>query len=190
MTEQGRRWVTWFVDYFALGAFLIGYFVTGRDLQQATWALVAGSAVALVVGFAVERRLAPFPAVAGGAALLFGGLTLVFHDVRFLKIKPTIMNLVFAALMFGGLALRKHPLKLLLGEAFEMPEGAWRKLTVRWTLFFFVLAAVNEVMWRGFSTDTWIASKMFVSFPATMVFAFFQIPLLKRHWVGDDNPFA
>ena len=65
-----------------------------------------------------------------------------------------------------------------------------RKLTVRWTLFFFVLAVINEVMWRGFSTDTWIASKMFLSFPLTLVFAFLQVPLLRRYWDGDDNPFA
>ena len=50
--------------------------------------------------------------------------------------------------------------------------------------------ALNEFFWRSFTTETWIASKMFVSFPATMIFAFFQIPLLKRHWQGDDNPFA
>ena len=53
-----------------------------------------------------------------------------------------------------------------------------------------MLAAINEIAWRDFSTDTWIASKMFVSFPVTLVFAFFQVPLLKRHWLGDDNPFA
>jgi intracellular septation protein len=188
MTEQGRRWVTWFVDYFALGAFLIGYFVTGRDLQQATWALVAGSAVALVVGFAVERRLAPFPAVAGGAALLFGGLTLVFHDVRFLKIKPTIMNLVFAALMFGGLALRKHPLKLLLGEAFEMPEGAWRKLTVRYGVFFVALAIANEFVWRTQREETWVLFRFPGLMVLTLLFSLSQAPLLMKYVKGGEPP--
>lgn len=188
MTAQSRRWVTYFVDYFALAAFLIGYFVTGRDLQQATWALVAGSAVALVVGFAVERRLAPFPALAGGAALLFGGLTLIFHDVRFLKMKPTVMNLLFAGLMFGGLALRKHPLKLLLGEAFEMPEAAWRKLTLRYGLFFTVLAAVNELVWRTQSEATWVLFRFPGLMLITLVFSLIQAPFLMKYVKGAELP--
>ena len=81
-------------------------------------------------------------------------------------------------------------LKPLFGTAFRLTDEGWRKLTLRWTLFFFVLAAVNEVMWRGFTTDTWIASKMFLSFPLTLVFAFLQVPLLKRYWDGPNNPFA
>lgn len=188
MTAQSRRWVTYFVDYFALAAFLIGYFVTGRDLQQATWALVAGSAVALVVGFAVERRLAPFPALAGGAALLFGGLTLIFHDVRFLKMKPTVMNLLFAGLMFGGLALRKHPLKLLLGEAFEMPEAAWRKLTLRYGLFFTALAAVNELVWRTQSEATWVLFRFPGLMLITLVFSLIQAPFLMKYVKGAELP--
>ena len=188
MTEQGRRWVTWFVDYFALAAFLIGYFATGRDLQQATWALVAGSAVALVVGFAVERRLAPFPALAGGAALLFGGLTLAFHDVRFLKMKPTIVNLVFAALMFGGLAMRKHPLKLLLGEAFEMPDAAWRKLTLRYGVFFAALAGLNELVWRTQSEQTWVLFRFPGLMLVTIIFSLSQAPLLMKYVKSGETP--
>ncbi|HZY52725.1 MAG TPA: septation protein IspZ, partial [Reyranella sp.] len=88
------------------------------------------------------------------------------------------------------LLLKRPLLKPIFGAAFQLTDEGWWKLTVRWALFFFVLAAINEFFWRSFSTETWIASKMFVSFPATMVFAFFQIPLLKRHWQGDDNPFA
>jgi intracellular septation protein len=188
MTDQSRRWVTWFVDYFALAAFLIGYFVTGKNLQQATWALVAGSAIALVVGFVVERRLAPFPAIAGGAALLFGGLTLVFHDARFLKMKPTVMNLVFAAVMFGGLALRKQPLKLLLGEAFEMPEPAWRKLTLRYGVFFAVLAVTNEVVWRTQSEQTWVLFRFPGLMAITLIFSLTQAPFLMKYMKVEELP--
>ncbi len=81
-------------------------------------------------------------------------------------------------------------LAIVFDQMFHLTEEGWRKLTIRWALFFFVLAAVNEVFWRGFSTETWIASKMFLSFPLTMVFAFLQIPLLKRYWDGADNPFG
>lgn len=188
MTAQGRRWVTWFVDYFALAAFLIGYFATGRNLQQATWALVAGSAVALVVGFAVERRLAPFPALAGGAALVFGGLTLIFHDARFLKMKPTVMNLVFAGLMFGGLILRKHPLKLLLGDAFEMPEQAWRKLTLRYGVFFAAMAGLNELVWRTQTEATWVLFRFPGLMLITLVFSLIQAPFLMKYVKGAELP--
>ena len=188
MNEAHRRWVTWFVDYFALAAFLIGYFASGKNLQQATWALVIGSAVALAVGVAVERRLAAFPAIAGGAALLFGGLTLVFHDARFLKIKPTVMNLVFAAVMFGGLILRKHPLKLLLGEAIEMPDQAWRKLTLRYGIFFTALAALNEVVWRTQSEATWVWFRFPGLMVLTLVFSLSQAPLLMKYMKAAELP--
>lgn len=188
MNETRRRWVTWFVDYFALAAFLIGYFATHRNLQQATWALVAGSAVALLVGFAVERRLAVFPAIAGGAALVFGGLTLVFHDARFLKVKPTVMNLVFAAVMFGGLMLKKHPLKLLLGEAFEMPDEAWRSLTLRYGIFFAALAALNETVWRTQSEAVWVLFRFPGLMVLTVIFSLTQAPFLMKYLKGDELP--
>jgi len=131
------------------------------------------------------------PMVGGFFVLVFGRLTIWLQDETFIKLKPTIVNCLFGVILGGGLLVLKRPLlKPIFGAAFQLTDEGWRKLTVRWALFFFVLAAINEFFWRGFSTDTWIASKMFVSFPATMVFAFLQIPLLKRHWLGEDNPFA
>ena len=98
---------------------------------------------------------------------------------------------LFGLILGGGLVLFKRPLlKPIFGAAFSLTDEGWWKLTVRWAVFFFVLAGVNEVMWRFFSTDTWIASKMLLSFPLTLVFAFLQVPLLRRHWDGEENPFA
>lgn len=68
MTTRTRAWVRNFVDYSALAVFLIAYFATGRNITTATWALVIGSAVAILVGLIVERRIAPLPAIAGSAA--------------------------------------------------------------------------------------------------------------------------
>ena len=131
------------------------------------------------------------PLVGGFFVLVFGGLTIWLQDEIFIKLKPTIVNCLFGSILGGGLLLFDRPLlKLIFGTAFQLTEEGWRKLTIRWALFFFVLAAINEVMWRGFSTETWIASKMFLSFPLTLVFAFLQVPLLKRHYDGKDNPFA
>jgi len=188
MTQRTRDWIRYFVDYFALVVFLVAFFATGRNMQQATLWLVGGSAVAIVVGIAVERRLAPFPLIAGGAALVFGGLSLVFHDPRLLKIKPTVMNLVFAGVLLGGLVMGKHPLKLLLGDAFEMPESAWRTLTLRYGLFFVALAVLNEIVWRTQSDAVWVVFRFPGLAIITVLFSLTQAPLLARHLKSGELP--
>jgi len=156
-----------------------------------TGVFIVATVIALPLYRWMEGRWPIMPLVGGFFVLVFGGLTIWLQDETFIKLKPTIVNCLFGVILGGGLLLFNRPLlKPIFGTAFQLTEEGWRKLTLRWCLFFFVLAAVNEVMWRGFSTDTWIASKMFLSFPLTLVFAFLQLPLLKRHYDGKDNPFA
>lgn len=183
-----RHWVRYFVDYSALLVFLVAFFVTGRDMAQATWALVAGSAVALVVGLIVERRIAPFPAIAGGAALLFGGLSLAFDDPRLLKIKPTVMNTIFGAALLGGMALGKNPLKLVLGDSFAMPDVAWRRLTLNYALFFFALAGLNELVWRTQPDTTWVLFRFPGLMILTVIFTVAHTPMLMRYLPADETP--
>lgn len=188
MTDQNRKWVRWFVDYAPLVAFFVAFFATGRNLQHATWGLVIGSALALIVGFAVEKRLAPFPLIAGGAALLFGGLTLMFHDERFLKVKPTVMNGAFAAALVIGLALKKNPLKLVMGEALDMPDAVWRRLTINYALFFLALAGLNEFVWRTQSDATWVVFRFPGLMILTLIFSFAHVPLLMKYMKAEDLP--
>ncbi len=156
-----------------------------------TGVFIVATAIALPCYRWMEGRWPIMPLVGGFFVLVFGGLTIWLQDETFIKLKPTIVNCLFGVILGGGLLLFDRPLlKPIFGTAFQLTEEGWRKLTARWCLFFFVLAAINEVMWRGFSTETWIASKMFLSFPLTLVFAFLQVPLLKRHYEGKDNPFA
>jgi intracellular septation protein len=156
-----------------------------------TGVFIVATAIALPCYRWMEGRWPVMPMVGGFFVLVFGGLTIWLQDETFIKLKPTIVNCLFGVILGGGLLLFDRPLlKPIFGTAFQLTEEGWRKLTLRWCLFFFVLAGVNEVMWRGFSTDTWIASKMFLSFPLTLVFAFLQLPLLKRYYDGKDNPFA
>ena len=156
-----------------------------------TGVFIVATVIALPLYRWMEGRWPVMPMVGGFFVLVFGGLTIWLQDETFIKLKPTIVNCLFGIILGGGLLLFDRPLlKPIFGTAFQLTEQGWRKLTLRWCLFFFVLAAINEVMWRGFSTDTWIASKMFLSFPLTLVFAFLQVPLLKRHYDGKDNPFA
>ena len=181
LSPKAHRIVRAIVDYGGLAAWILAYFLGGRNLVNATWALVAGSAAALVVGFVVERRIAPFPLIAGGAGLVFGSLTLVFHDARFLKIKPTVMNTAFGLALLGGLALKKNPLKLLLGDSFPMADEGWKKLTLRYGVFFLALAALNEVIWRTQPDTVWVLFRFPGLMILTVLFAVSQAPLMMKY---------
>lgn len=186
-SPKTHRRVRAFVDYFAPLVFLLAFLAT-HDVVKATAALVAGSVVALVVGFVYEKRIAPMPLVAGGAALLFGGLTLVFKDPRFIYVKPTVINLGFAAFLLGGMMLKRNPLKALLGEAFRLPDSAWRTLTLRYGIFFVCVAILNEIVWRTQPEAIWVAFR----FPGlqilALVFSFTQIPLMMKHQEDEPAP--
>ena len=174
-------------DYAGLVAFLIGWIVT-RNLVSATWFLVAGSAIGLAVAFVAERRIAPMPALAGGAALIFGGLTLIFNDPIFLKMKPTIMNLAFSAALFIGLIVKRSPLKLLLGSAVDLPDAAWRTLTWRYAFFFIFVALLNEAVWRTQPDAIWVYFRFPGLLILTVLFSAAQVPLFMRHAPRDEAP--
>jgi len=188
MTKRTRAWVRNFVDYSALAVFLIAYFLTGRNITAATWALVIGSSVALLVGLIIERRIAPLPAIAGGAALVFGGASLFFHDPRILKMKPTVMNGLFAAGLIGGLALGKNPLRLMLGESLDMPPSTWRQLTINFALLFLGLAVLNEIVWRTQPETIWVIYRFPGMMILTFVFSIAHAPLLMKHVKPDEPP--
>ena len=174
------------VDYAGPLAFLVGYLVT-HDMLSATWALVGASAIALAVGYGVERRIAPMPLFAGLAALIFGGLTLYFHDPRFVKIKPTAINTILGLTMLGGLVLKRNPLKALLGEAITLPDAAWRTLTLRYGLFFLSVAVLNEAIWRTQPESIWIWFRMPGLQILSLVFSLTQLPLMMKH-IQSDPP--
>ena len=174
-----------------IGPLLVFFVANSRfGIFAGTAVFMVAVVVALGISYAMTRHWPVMPVVSAVIVLVFGGLTLFLHDETFIKVKPTIIYTLFGAALLVGYVFDKPLLEIVFDSVFHLTDEGWRKLTLRWALFFFVLAGINEFFWRSFSTETWIASKMFVSFPATMIFAFFQIPLLKRHWQGDDNPFA
>lgn len=189
LSPQARKWIRTIVDYGGLAAFFAAYFLGGRNLVNATWGLVAGSVLGLILGLIFERRIAPIPLIAAVAGLIFGGLTLYFHDPRFLKIKPTIMNLFYAVLLLGGLIMKKTPLKLLLGDAFPMTDAGWRALTLRYGLFFLALAALNEFVWRTQPDATWVIFRFPGLMILTIIFSITQAPMMMRH-AHTDRPEA
>ena len=113
--------------------------------------------------------------------LVFGSLTLVLHDELFIKLKPTIIYLLFGAVLLGGLAAGKSLLGMVFDSVFHLTEEGWRRLTLRWALFFFALAILNEIVWRSQTTDVWVTFKVFGVVPLTFLFAALQYPLLTRY---------
>ena len=149
----------------------------------ATGLFMAATAIALAVSYALERRVPVMPFVSGVFVLVFGALTLWLQDELFIKVKPTIVNLLFAGILAGGFLTGRYFLKMITGLSLE--DIGWRKLTVRWIGFFILLAVLNEVIWRNFSTDFWVNFKLFGIMPLTFAFALSQIPLIKRHYVDE-----
>jgi intracellular septation protein len=185
LSDKTRALIRSGVDYAGPLAFLVGYLVT-RDMLKATWALVAASALALAVGYWAERRVAPMPLIAGLAALIFGGLTLYFHDPRFVKIKPTVINALLGLTMLGGLVLGLNPLKALMGEALKLPDEAWRTLTLRYGLFFLCVAVLNEAVWRTQPETVWVWFRMPGLLLLSLVFSLTQLPLMMKHSQQDQ----
>ena len=170
-TAPARRSPPWLrpaIDYLGPAAFVLGFFLTGRNLVHATWWLVGGSAAALALAYAVERRVAPLPAIWGGAALVFGVLTLVFHDPTIIKMKTTFIDLALGAALLIGLGLKRNVLKLLIGEAIHLSDEGWRKLAFRYAVFFLCMAGLNEIVWRTQPDSVWV--------------------LFRRHPGPDDDP--
>lgn len=197
------------VDFGALVAFLAGYvvnrFVRGLDgqeaLVQATWVLVGASLLALIVGYVVEKRVAPLPLLTGGFALLFGVLTLVFHDPRLLQIKITVQNALLAIVLLGSLPIRRYPFKYLLGEAIKITDTGWCGLTLRYGLYFAAVAVLNELVrspavveatlsalnrppadpydvWMSFRGGLWMASA---------AFGIWQVFYIMKHLITDET---
>jgi intracellular septation protein len=171
------------------GGPLAVFFIANQvwDIMTATALFMGATLVAVAVSLRLEGRVPLMPLVGSVFVLIFGGLTLALSDDLFIKIKPTVVNLLFAAVLFTGLALRRGFLKSILGPMMELTDEGWRKLTWRWACFFVVLAVINEVVWRNFSTEFWAGFKLFGLFPLTLAFAVAQVPLLMRYAPRDEQ---
>lgn len=162
---------------------LVVYFVVNSQagIFWGTGCFIVATVAALVCAILLQGTVPKIPLVSCVFVLVFGSLTLWLHDDFYIKMKPTLLNSLFAAILFSGLAMGKSWIKYLFGEAFHLTDEGWRILTFRWGCFFVVLAILNEIVWRNSSTDFWISFKMIGILPLTMIFAVAQIGLLKKH---------
>ena len=165
-----------------LGPLVVFFLTNARaGIFWGTGLFIVATLISLVASRILFGRVPVMPLVSAVVVVVFGGLTLYLQDELFIKLKPTIVNSIFAAVLFGGLALGKSLLRYLFGDVFALTEEGWRKLTFRWACFFVFLALLNEVAWRFLTTDQWVSFKVFAIMPITMVFAISQVGLLQRH---------
>ncbi len=165
-----------------LGPLLVFFAANSRfGIFAATGAFMAAIVLALAVAYALTRHLPIMPLVTAVVVLVFGTLTLVLHDELFIKVKPTIIYVLFGGVLLVGLAFGKSLLGVVFDSVFHLTDEGWRKLTWRWALFFLALAVLNEIVWRTQTTDVWVSFKVFGVVPLTFVFAALQYPLLTKY---------
>lgn len=159
----------------------------GEPIFIATALFMVATIISLTISWLLTRSIPIMPLVTGVVVLVFGGLTIYLHNDTFIKLKPTIVNTLFGSVLLIGLFFGKSLLKYAFEAAFKIDEEGWRKLTFRWGCFFFFLAALNEVIWRNFSTDFWVAFKVWGNMPLTFIFMMFQMKLWKDHELPEEE---
>src|SRR6218665_3523402 len=165
-----------------LGPLLVFFFTNANyDIFTATAWFMGAMVVSLVLSWLLLKKIAIMPLVTGVVVLIFGTLTLVLKDDTFIKMKPTIVNSLFGFTLLGGLLFGQSLLKYVFGEVYKLKPEGWRALTINWGLFFIFLAVSNEIVWRLFDTDFWVAFKVWAIMPITVIFSMLQLPLLTRY---------
>lgn len=172
---------------------LVVFFIGNSQfgIFNATMAFMAATAASLAISYALTRTIPTMPLVSGIFVMVFGGLTIWLNDELFIKLKPTIVNLLFASILAFGLVTGRLFMKMVLDSALPLSDRGWVVMTRAWIGFFIVLAILNEVVWRSVSTDAWVSFKVFGVMPLTLVFSFSLIPLMNKHMIetpDSENP--
>ena len=171
------------IDIGPLAVFFVFY--TRSDLKTAILPFIIATIIAVLFSYIIEKKIPIMPTVGAVIILIFGGLTIYFDNETFFKMKPTIINLLFAGILYGGIILNKSLLRYLLGAALKLQDEGWDILTKRWIGLFIALAILNEIIWRTQTTDIWVNFKVFGILPITFIFTLTQFSTIKKYQVED-----
>jgi len=169
------------IDLGPLAVFFVFY--TRSGLQAAILPLMIATVIAVIFSYILEKKIPIMPTLGATIVLIFGGLTIYFNDETFIKMKPTIINILFAIILYVGTKIKGPILKYLLGAAIKLENKGWQILTQRWIAFFIALAVLNEIVWRTQTTDIWVNFKVFGILPITFIFTMSQFPLIKKYQI-------
>jgi intracellular septation protein len=147
----------------------------------ATGAFVPVALAAFAYGWVTERRIAPIPAITTALVLVFSGLALWLRDETFIKMRPTLIYVLFSSVLIGSVIARRNLLKTVFEGALTLPDEIWRKLALRAGLFYGALAIINEAVWRTQAEATWVNYNTFGDVALSIVFWLSQVPLFLKH---------
>jgi len=168
---------------------IIVFFATYKyaDIFKATLYMVIVTVVSLIVSYIIDRKLSVPLMISGAILLLSGSITLISGNPAYIKMKPTIVYLIFGIILYVGYIKNRPFIKHVLGSAFSMNDSNWLVISLRFAYYFVGMAIVNELVWRNFSESFWVNFKVFGAVPITLIFIIFQIPFLLRN-KQDNSP--
>lgn len=182
MTEQKKQLPPLLKLLLEMGPLVLFFVMYSRvDLRTAIVSFIPATVIALVAYYILQRKIPIMPLVSGAIVVVFGGLTLFFDNDQFFKMKPTIVSAIFGVVLLYGYMSNRPLLKTVLDSAFNLDDEGWHKLTLRWAVYFFAMAVLNEIVWRTQTESFWVAFKVFGLTAITVIFAMAQTPLLLRH---------
>ena len=189
MKKNKESFVKFLTDFLPLIIFFAVFKTSDSEnpLIEATLYLVVTTIITVIISYLLTRKIAKVALFSAGILGFFGGLTILLQDDIFIKLKPTIINLIFATILFVGHYYKKPFLSYLLGETIKMSQEAWLKLSFRWAIYFVCLAILNEYIWRNFPTDFWVQFKVFGMMPISFIFTFSQLPFMIKEMKKFDG---
>tara|TARA_B100001175_G_C19274484_1_gene525786 strand:+ start:222 stop:758 length:537 start_codon:yes stop_codon:yes gene_type:complete len=173
-------------EFFPLIVFFVVYYKSDKDLYLSITAVIIATLVSLVALYIKERKISTMMLVSTVILVVFGGLSIFLKNDIFFKMKPTIINALFAIILIGSTFFNKPVLKMLLNSSMKLTDQGWSLMNKLWSGFFIFLALLNEIVWRTQTTDVWVNFKVFGIMGITIVFTIIQIPLLKKHFIDLD----
>jgi len=173
-------------EFFPLIVFFVVYYKSDKDLYLSITAVIIATLISLVALYIKERKISTMMLVSTVILIVFGGLSIFLKNDIFFKMKPTIINALFAIILIGSTFFNKPVLKLLLNSSMKLTDQGWSLMNKLWSGFFIFLALLNEIVWRTQTTDVWVNFKVFGIMGITIVFTIIQIPLLKKYFIDLD----
>ena len=173
-------------EFFPLIVFFVVYYKSDKDLYLSITAVIIATLISLVALYIKERKISTMMLVSTVILIVFGGLSIFLKNDIFFKMKPTIINTLFAIILIGSTFFNKPVLEMLLNSSMKLTDQGWSWMNKLWSGFFIFLALLNEIVWRTQTTDVWVNFKVFGIMGITIVFTIVQIPLLKRHFIDLD----